>query len=200
MNKTLLLLTAAGIACVPWLKASAAPPDNNLFAMVVSAGAAGCVPGARGHVTISPLGPVENMHVEVFGLPPNAGFDLFVIQVPTAPFGMAWYQGDIQTDSRGTGVGDFVGRFSIETFIVAPGVTAAPTPHRVPPFPDANTNPPTPPVHTYHLGLWFDSAAAAVAAGCANTVTPFNGTHTAGIQVLNTANFPLLRGPLRRLP
>jgi hypothetical protein len=27
-------------------------------------------------------------------------------------------------------------------------------------------------------------------------VTPFNGTHTAGIQVLNTANFPPLEGPL----
>ena len=27
-------------------------------------------------------------------------------------------------------------------------------------------------------------------------VTPFNGSHHAGIQVLNTANFPVSKGPL----
>jgi hypothetical protein len=30
-------------------------------------------------------------------------------------------------------------------------------------------------------------------------VTPFNGEHDAGIQVLNTANFPEEAGPLRNL-
>jgi hypothetical protein len=30
-------------------------------------------------------------------------------------------------------------------------------------------------------------------------VTPFNGDHTAGVQVLNTSNFPDLAGPLRQL-
>lgn len=199
MKWKLSLLTATGLVCAPLLSAVAAPPPNNLFKMVVSAGAAGCVPGAHGRVTVTSLGPVENMHVEVFGLPPNTGFDFFVIQVPTAPFGMSWYQGDIDTDAKGTGVGDFIGRFSLETFIVAPGVAPAPTPFRAPPFPDANSNPATAPVQMYHLGLWFDSPAAAAAAGCANTVTPFNGTHKAGIQVLNTANFPLLGGPLSRL-
>jgi hypothetical protein len=44
------------------------------------------------------------MHVEVSGLPPKSGFDFFVIQVPTSPFGMFWYQGDIDTDSKGNGV------------------------------------------------------------------------------------------------
>ena len=29
-------------------------------------------------------------------------FDFFVIQVLDKPFGMAWYQGDIQTDGTGT--------------------------------------------------------------------------------------------------
>ena len=33
-------------------------------------------------------------------------------------------------------------------------------------------------------------------AGCAGTVTPFNGEHDAGIQVLNTSEFPDLQGPL----
>ena len=34
----------------------------------------------------------------------------------------------------------------------------------------------------------------------AATVTPFNGEHDAGIQVLNTSNFPIDFQPLRCLP
>jgi hypothetical protein len=59
--------------------------------------------------------------------------------------------------------------------------------------------PATAPVHTYHLGLWFNSPADAVAAGCPGATTPFNGDHTAGVQVLNTSNFPNDQGPLRSL-
>jgi len=54
-------------------------------------------------------------------------------------------------------------------------------------------------VQTYHLGLWFNSPADAQNAGCPNAVTPFNGEHNAGIQVLNTSNFPDNHGPLRDL-
>ena len=183
------------------LTASLRAADNVIFPMVRSSAAvtAGCITTAKGRVTISPRGAVENMHVEVSGLPPNTGFDLFVIQLADKPFGLSWYQGDIETDSTGTGVGDFVGRFSIETFIVAPGSGPAPVVHTAPPFPDANTNPPTNPVHTFHLGLWFDSSAAAAAAGCPNTETPFNGNHTAGIQALSTRKFAMLSGPLKKV-
>jgi hypothetical protein len=183
------------------LTAPSQAADNVTFAMVRSSAAitAGCISTAKGRVTISPRGAVENMHVEVSGLPPNTGFDLFVIQLADKPFGLSWYQGDIETDSTGTGVGDFVGRFSIETFIVAPGSGPAPVIHTAPPFPDASANPATNPVHTFHLGLWFDSPTAAAAAGCPNTETPFNGNHTAGIQALSTRNFPLLSGPLKKV-
>jgi len=51
----------------------------------------------------------------------------------------------------------------------------------------------------YHLGLWFGSPQAAQAAGCPGNVTPFNGEHNAGIQVLNTSNFPDDFGPLRQV-
>lgn len=51
----------------------------------------------------------------------NTEFDLFVIQVPDAPFGLSWYQGGIETNGRGRASETFVGRFNIETFIVAPG-------------------------------------------------------------------------------
>jgi len=39
----------------------------------------------------------------------------------------------------------------------------------------------------------------AAKAGCPNTVTPFNGEHNAGVQVLNTSNYPDDQGPLRQL-
>jgi hypothetical protein len=163
------------------------------------------LPNAHGQVRIQSFGPVEVMTVKVFGLPPNTDFDFFVIQQPTAPFGLSWYQGDIETNWFGVGFGTFIGRFSIETFIVAPlknpldplsGAAAAPTPHNNPPFPDASTNPPTFPVHTYHLGLWFNSPQDAEKAVKNGTVTPFNGEHHAGVQVLNSSNFLPGNGPL----
>jgi hypothetical protein len=179
------------------LSSFSAAAQNTTFNMVRSAGAtaANCIPTARGRVTINSLGNIEVMHLEASGLPANTGFDAFVIQLPSAPFGLAWYQGDLKTDNTGKGVADFIGRFSIETFIVAPGSGPAPVVHNG----DANSNPATAPVHTYHVGLWFDSPAAAQAAGCPNTVTPFNGDHTAGIQAVSTRNFGDLNGPLRRI-
>jgi hypothetical protein len=41
-------------------------------------------------------------------------------------------------------------------------------------------------VHTFHLGVWFDDPADAAAAGCPDTVTPFNGVHQAAIQAIST--------------
>ena len=156
----------------------------------------GCLPNAAARVSIKPGGPVEVMDVNVEGLPPNTDFDFFVIQKPGAPFGLAWYQGDIETDDNGEGHGRFIGRFNEETFIVAQApAVPAPVVHNNA-FPDANTNPVTNPVHTFHLGLWFNSSADAVNAGCPGDVTPFNGEHNAGIQVLNTSNFLDLQGPL----
>jgi hypothetical protein len=67
------------------------------------------------------------------------------------------------------------GIFSEETFILNPGPVA---------------------VQTDHLGMWFADPADAVTAGCPSTVTPFDGDHNAGIQVLNTSNFPDNQGPL----
>jgi hypothetical protein len=171
------------------------------FQMVRSAAAeaAKCLANVRANVKIEPLGPVERMTIVATGLPKNTEFDLFVIQVPNTPFGLSWYQGDMESNNGGVARGVFIGRFNIETFIVAPNTAPAPVVHDQQPFPDANTNPATPPVHTFHLGLWFNSPEDAVAAGCSDTVTPFNGDHTAGIQVLSTRNFEDDMGPLRQL-
>lgn len=181
-------------ALVP--SASAAAGDSTRFQLARSPGAVGCLPAnARGHVTISDLGPAQNLHIEVFDLPPSTDFTTFVVQVPNKPFGLAWYQGDITTDKFGRGVGDFTGIFSVETFIVAPGVAPAP---KI--FPDnATSNPATAPVELYHLGMWFADPKQAQAAGCGNAVTPFDGDHEAGIQVLNTSNFADDHGPLLNL-
>lgn len=158
--------------------------------------ASGCLGNATATVKIKPGGPVEVMDVNVSGLPPNTEFDFFVIQKPGAPFGLAWYQGDIETDDDGEGHGRFIGRFNEETFIVAQAPpVAAPFVHNNA-FPDAVLNPTTNPIHTYHLGLWFNSPVDAANAGCPADVTPFNGEHNAGIQVLNTSNFADLQGPL----
>jgi hypothetical protein len=172
-----------------------------VFPMVRSTAAlnADCLGNAKARVVDVPLGPVELLNIRATGLPPNTEFDLFVIQVPNAPFGLAWYQGDLETNAQGVAHGNFVGRFNIETFIVAPGTQPAPVVHDQPPFPDANSNPQTAPVHTFHLGIWFNSPADAQRAGCPPSVTPFNGDHTAGIQALSTRNFADDQGPLRQL-
>jgi hypothetical protein len=173
-----------------------------VFNMVRSPGLASapsCVVKAKGRVSIQKVGEAEEMTVQVQGLPPNTEFDLFVLSVPNFPFGLGWYQGDIKTDWQGKGTQKFIGRFNVETFSVAIGNSvAAPHVHDSP-FPDASTTPLTPPVHQYHLGLWFNSPTDAQKAGCPGNVTPFNGEHNAGIQVLNTSNFPDLAGPLKRV-
>ncbi len=196
------VLVAASVAALAPIQARAASTTFQ-FPLTVSAGAKTCLPNAKGTVTDHTFGEFENLEVVVTGLPANTDFDLFSIEVPNAPFGLAWYIGDINTDATGTGVGNFVGRFNIETFVISPGVPSTPPPnvfHSPPAFvPEATTGIKTNPVQLYHLGLWFNSEDDAEKAGCPGTHTPFNGEHNAGIQVLNTATFPDTPGPLFNL-
>jgi hypothetical protein len=143
-----------------------------------------CLPKASGHVTITPGKLNDTMKVTVSGMPANAGFDLFVIQQPTAPFGVSWYQTDVQANAYGTGSATVKGVFDVETFSVSPGGTTTFSP-----------------THQYHLGLWFNNPETPFKLGCepgatSPIVTPFNGEQHAGIQVLNTAEFPADAGPL----
>ena len=167
------------------------------FDLARSAGVerAGCLPNAKATVEVTPGQEAETMKVWVSGLPAHTEFDFFVLQVPDAPFGLAWYQGDIDTDKNGRGYATYRGRFNEETFSLAVGAAPAPTPHEG----DANTNPVTRPVHQYHLGFWFNSPADADKAGCGALVTPFNGEHNAGTQAMSTRNFPADAGPLGRI-
>ena len=177
LSENIILAVTIGCLWIPLAKA--APGDSTVFNMVKSAGAVSCLdPSAHGRVTLSDLGPVQNMHLEVFKLPANTDFTLFVITTPNAPFVPALYQGDLTTNAEGRGVLDVTGIFSDETFILNPGPV---------------------PVETDHLGMWFADPTQATNAGCPGTVTPFDGDHNAGIQVLNTSNFPDAKGPLLRI-
>jgi hypothetical protein len=193
------LAVAIGFASIAPQPVFASAGNNFSFRLVPSPGVTSCLAYKLpyGQATVNDLGPVQNMHVEVFNLPGDEEFTLFVIQVPNPPFGLAWYQGDIETNSSGHGVIDVTGIFSGTTFTVAPGVASAPN---LFPGIDATSNPETAPVQINHLGIWFGSPANAAAAGCADTVTPFESNHHAGIQVLNTSNFGETSGPLQKVP
>ena len=198
--KTFLKTTAIALALAGAAVAApaSAHDEDYVFDLVASAGVSQCLPAASGKVRIEPGRNAEEMTVKVQGLPADTEFDVFVIQVPNLPFGMSWYQGDISTNRHGNGRARFVGRFNAETFVVAPNVAKAPVVHTTP-IADASSNPQTAPVHTYHIGIWFNSPEDARKAGCPTAVTPFNGEHNAGVQVLNTSNFPDEGGPLGRI-
>jgi hypothetical protein len=161
-----------------------APLSTFTFSLVPSPNITACLPKAKGTATITPNSLNDTMKVSVSGLAPSTGYDLFVIQLPNKPFGVAWYQSDLQTDSTGAGSATVKGIFNVETFSVSTGgtVTFGAT-------------------HQYHLGLWFNDPNVPFNLGCepgatSPIITPFNGEQHAGVQVLNTSNFPDNAGPL----
>jgi hypothetical protein len=193
-RRMVTVTAAAGAAAVLGVTAtvavaSGAPARAHGFSfrLVPSAGISSCLPHARGFVTITPQGENDKMVVRVAGLPKNSEFDLFVIQVPDKPFGVAWYQSDIDTGRFGTGSVTVRGIFDAETFSVSLGGTTT-----------------FGPTHQFHLGLWFNNPRQPFRLGCepgatSPTVTPFNGEQHAGIQVLNTGQFPDNAGPLKHV-
>jgi hypothetical protein len=183
------MAAAAATALVLTATTSATATSKTFSFKLVPSSAAisACLPNAAGHVTITTGDLNDTMKITVSGMPANKGFDLFVIQTPAAPFGVSWYQTDVQANGTGTGSATVKGVFDKETFSVSPGgtTTFAPT-------------------HQYHLGLWFNNPAVPFNLGCepgatAPIVTPFNGNQHAGIQVLNTAQFPVDAGPLSQV-
>jgi hypothetical protein len=169
--------------------ASAARPGTRhdasfSFNLVPSPNIAACLPKAGGRVTITAGKLNDIMKVSIHGMPAKAGFDLFVIQQPLAPFGVSWYQTDVDANQYGNGSAVVQGVFDVETFSVSPGGTTTFSP-----------------THQYHLGLWFNNPSTPFKLGCepgatSPTVTPFNGEQHAGVQVLNTSQFPVGAGPL----
>jgi len=178
------LVLGATVAAMAATGSSSASSRTFSFALKPSAGITACLPHAGGRVTITTHGINDTMRVTIHGMPHRSSFDLFVIQIPTKPFGVSWYQSDVNAGREGTGSATVRGVFDRETFSVSPGgtTTFAPT-------------------HQFHLGLWFNNPRTPFRLGCEGTatapvVTPFNGRQHAGIQVLNTAQFPVKAGPL----
>jgi hypothetical protein len=181
---------ALGLTSYGLTAASAAPrytAKTFTFKLIPSPGIAKCLPKARGQawITTHPLN--DTMKVQLWGMPAGADFDLFVIQTPNKPFGISWYQSDINVNKSGTGVAIVQGIFDKETFSVSPGGTAT-----------------FKPTHQFHLGVWFNDPKLPFKLGCepaatSPVVTPFNGEQHAGIQVVNTANFPANKGPLSKV-
>ncbi len=160
------------------------PLSTFTFNMVPSPNISACLPKAKATVTITPNSLNDTMKVSVSGLAPSTGYDLFVIQLPNKPFGVSWYQSDLQTDSTGAGSVTVKGIFNKETFSISTGGTTT-----------------FGATHQYHLGLWFNDPKVPFNRGCepgatSPIVTPFNGEQHAGVQVLNTSNFPNNAGPL----
>jgi hypothetical protein len=190
-------LAVTGLASALSLTTASAAPVTSArtsgpftFRLVPSPGIKSCLPHAGGLVTIVPGSQNDTMDVSIFGMPRNADFDLFVIQQPNKPFGVSWYQTDVNADRHGVGHATVRGVFDVETFSVSPAGSATPFA----------------PTHQYHLGLWFNDPKLPYNLGCEPNgpgtqpiVTPFNGEQHAGIQALNTAQFPVGAGPLSRV-
>ena len=155
-----------------------------------------CLENARATAKVFLLNQAEELQLSARGLPRNVAFTVFVIQVPNAPFGAVWYQGDLISDSEGKAKVRYIGRFSVESFIDAPGAANPVVLHDGDAENGTDTNGA---IHTFHIGVWFDDPADAAAAGCPDTVTPFNDVHEAGIQALSTRNAGTSAGagPLR---
>jgi hypothetical protein len=180
-------LGPAGASATPTAAAHTHASSSFSFALVPSPNIAACLPHASGEVTITPGEQNDVMKVSISGMPANAGFDLFVIQEPLKPFGVAWYQTDVNANAYGDGTATVQGVFDVETFSVSLGGTTTFSP-----------------THQYHLGLWFTNPETPFKLGCepgatAPTVTPFNGEQHAGVQALNTSEFPADAGPLSHL-
>ena len=116
------LATAGAVAVAISLTATTsatATSSTFSFGLIPSSAAiSACLPNAKGSVTITTSSLNDSMKVTISGMPHNTGFDLFVIQQPTAPFGVSWYQTDIHAGSTGTGTATVRGVFDSETFSV----------------------------------------------------------------------------------
>jgi hypothetical protein len=193
----MVLAVGAALLMAALFAAAAFAVDSTSFKMERSQSAVDndCLKNARANVTIRTVGGIQVMNVALSGMPKNGAFALWILQQPNSPFGVSWYQGDIDTDGQGRGSVRVAGIFSEETHAFSPDSVKAPQVDA----PDANNGPKFAPVHTFHVGVWFSEPQQAKKAGCSGTVTPFDGDHEAGIQALSTRNFGDLSGPLRRI-
>ena len=175
-----VLVPMALIAAAATASATVPPPtkpDSAHFSLFVNAANLPCLrkdgdkndPSVDVDVTRGKLNDTLTIHLRDFK--PDLDFDVFTVQNSNQQadgsavtgftnFGLAWYQSDLHSDSKGHG------RVQIKTILLDqifgfdPAVALAPT-------------------NTFHVGFWFNDPADAAACGFTG-VTPFNGEHMAG--------------------
>lgn len=207
--KNLGLLTFAAITCIPSLAAAQdyesedvlaaqAPnkPNYVQFKLFPSPKVEACLrddSGSPPSATVYVVRGELNDHLLIVGqhIKPGLQFDMFTVEkspflangTPSpafgGKFGMAWYQSDLQADSRG------IINAQIQTILL----------DQIFGF-DANTG--LPPTNTFHLGFWFNKPEDAAACGFDVTKpTPFNGEHHAGpVAMISAPNAKTGLGPL----
>lgn len=125
---------------------------------------------------------------------PNLSFDLFTVQRSNLlatgeidpnfkDFGMAWFQTALHADANGHFSTTVRSIIFDQIFGFDPDVKLGPT-------------------HTFHVGIWFDNPADAVACGFdASKPTPFNGKHKAGpVAMISRPDATTNLGPLCTKP
>jgi hypothetical protein len=165
---------------------------NPKFAACLSNGAGAPTPKATVTVVRGKLN--DTLFLRLSNVRPNLAFDLFTVEKstlhadgtpnPAVPnVGMAWYQSDIQADSKGNA------EAQIKTILLDQifGV-------------DQSTL--LPPTNTFHVGFWFNNPADAAACGFnVAAPTPFNGEHQAGpLAMISLPNKDTNLGPLCTQP
>jgi hypothetical protein len=123
----------------------------------------------------------DTLRLHASGLPPNTGFDVFLVEHSPldtgvfSDFGVGWYQSDMESNAAGVAEIRVVGIFDKETFVLE----------------RAN---PLSLVHTYNVGFWFNSPSEEQQV-CGNTSTPaqtpFNGEQNAGLLAMISHGAPL---------
>ena len=164
----------AGGATVPGVAPTPFSGTQVSFNLVPAGGANGAIAnclaaasnhqGLVAHVTVTEGTLNDTLQLTLSGFPPNLAFDVFTVQNNTNPFGLAWYQSDIETDNSGSAAITLQSIFLEEIF----GFTSGG---------------PIPPTNTFHVGFWFNDLNQEISLGCvpAGTApTPFNGEHHAG--------------------
>jgi hypothetical protein len=131
----------------------------------------------KGKITLFPREEIQGLdqiRVEVEGLPGNTGFTIFLSELNTVPFGSLQYIAEVSTDSAGRG--------SVTARLVVKDAFALKTDLNLAPPPVFNT-----PINVdlNHVVLWFADSSADDAFTTAGT-GPFDSDRDSGIAVLRT--------------
>jgi hypothetical protein len=208
ITRNLGLLTFAAVTCIPAIAAQQDDEDIQAaiqgpskvsytrFKLYPNPKFAACLRDDSGYqptATVLVVRGQLNDRLFLLGehIKPGLQFDLFTVQktalssnAQPAPnfdgkFGLAWYQSDLETNSKGRAFAE------IQTILL----------DQIFGF-DANTG--LPPTNTFHVGFWFNNPEDARACGFDVTKpTPFNGEHKAGpLAMISVPNSRTGLGPL----